>query len=53
MAEVRVRLNEIKVAPVRDDMTANDTAASDLTRAPLPPTTAAPKPVRDKRAEAD
>jgi hypothetical protein len=52
-AEVRVRLIEMKVAPVRDDMTANDTAASDLTRAQLPPATTAPKPARDKRAEAD
>jgi Protein of unknown function (DUF2865) len=54
-AEVRARLNEMKVAPVRADMMANDAAAADVTRAPLPPVTIAPKPLpsRDKRAEAD
>jgi Protein of unknown function (DUF2865) len=53
--EVRARLNEMKVAPVRDDMVANDPTAADVTRAPLPPVTIAPKPLpsRDKRAEAD
>ncbi|WP_024515816.1 DUF2865 domain-containing protein [Bradyrhizobium sp. Tv2a-2] len=54
-AEVRARLNEMKVAPVRADMMANETAASDVSRAPLPPVNVAPKqsPGRDKRAEAD
>jgi len=53
--EVRARLNEMKVAPVRADMVANDAAAADVTRAPLPPVTVAPKPLptRDKRAEVD
>jgi len=53
--EVRARLNEMKVAPVRADMVANDAATADVTRAPLPPVTAVPKPLpsRDKRAEAD
>ncbi len=53
--EVRARLNEMKVAPVRADMTANDAPAADITRAPLPPVTIAPKPLpaRDKRAEAN
>jgi Protein of unknown function (DUF2865) len=54
-AEVRARLNEIKVAPARADMVANDAAAADVTRAPLPPVTVAPKPApaRDKRADAN
>jgi len=54
-AEVRARLNEMKVAPVRADMTANDAATADVTRAPLPPVTIAPKPApaRDKRADAN
>jgi hypothetical protein len=36
-------------------MTANDAATAEITRAPLPPVTTAPKPLppRDKRAEAD
>jgi len=51
-AEVRARLNEMKVAPVRADMTANDAPAADVGRAPLPPVTTAPKPARDKRADA-
>jgi hypothetical protein len=53
--EVRARLNEMKVAPVRADMTANDAPAADVSRAPLPPVTIAPKPLpaRDKRAEAN
>jgi hypothetical protein len=54
-AEVRARLNEMKVAPVRTDTMSNDAAAPDLSRAPLPPVNTAPKqpPGRDKRAEAD
>jgi hypothetical protein len=54
-ADVRARLNEIKVAPARAVMAANGAASSDLTRAPLPPVTVAPKqaPAREKRAEAD
>jgi Protein of unknown function (DUF2865) len=53
--EVRARLNEMKVAPVRADMVANDAATAEVTRAPLPPVNIAPKPApaRDKRAEAD
>jgi Protein of unknown function (DUF2865) len=53
--EVRARLNEMKVAPVRADMAANDAATAEVTRAPLPPVSIAPKPAtaRDKRAEAD
>lgn len=53
--EVRARLNEIKVAPVRADLTANDAPAADVNHAPLPPVTIAPKPApaRDKRAEAN
>ena len=54
-AEVRTRLNEMKVAPVRADMVANDGSASEVTRAPLPPVSIAPKPspAHDKRADAD
>jgi hypothetical protein len=54
-ADVRARLNEMKVAPVRADMMANDAAASDASRAPLRPVSVVPKqsPGRDKRAEAD
>ena len=54
-AEVRTRLNEMKVAPARADMVANDGPASDVTRAPLPPVSIAPKPspAHDKRADAD
>ena len=53
--EVRTRLNEMKVAPVRADMVANDGSASEVTRAPLPPVSIAPKPspAHDKRADAD
>ena len=54
-ADVRARLNEMKVAPVRADTTTNDASAAEVTRAPLPPVTTAPKPApsRDKRAEAN
>jgi hypothetical protein len=53
--EVRARLNELRVAPVRADMVANDAANAEVTRAPLPPVNMVPKPApaRDKRAEAD
>jgi len=54
-AEVRARLNEMEVAPVRADMVANDTIPSDVSRTPLPPAAIAPKstPARNKRAEVD
>jgi len=53
--EVRARLNDMKVAPARADMAANNAATSEVTRAPLPAATIAPKPVpaRDKRVDAD
>jgi hypothetical protein len=54
-AEVRARLTDLKVAPVRAETVATDTAPSDggISTAPLP--SIAPKPAagRDKRAEAD
>jgi hypothetical protein len=34
--EVRARLNDMKVAPARADMAANNAASSDVTRTPLP-----------------
>jgi len=48
-AEVRARLGEMKVAPVRADMLANDVPDAD------PPVTSVPKTaaVKDKRAEAN
>jgi hypothetical protein len=54
-ADVRARLNEMKVAPARADMMANDAPAPDVAHAPLPPASLAPKPAHahDKRAEAD
>ena len=53
--EVRARLNDIKVAPARADMTANNTATSETIRTPLPAASIAPKPVsgHDKRVDAD
>jgi hypothetical protein len=53
--EVRARLNDIKVAPARADMAANNAATSEAARTPLPAPTIAPKPVpaRDKRVGAD
>ena len=53
--EVRARLNDMKVAPPRADMAANNAATSEVTRTPLPAATIAPKPVpaRDKRVDAD
>jgi len=53
--EVRARLNDMKVAPARADMAANNAATSEVTRTPLPATSVAPKSVRarDKRVDAD
>jgi len=53
--EVRARLNDMKVAPARADMAANNAATSGVTRTPPPAATIAPKPVpaRDKRVNAD
>jgi hypothetical protein len=53
--EVRARLNDMKVAPARADMAANNAATSEVTRTPLPAATIAPKPMpgRDKRVDAD
>jgi hypothetical protein len=53
--EVRARLNDMKVAPARADMAANNAATSEVTRTPLPAATIAPKPVpaRDKRVDAN
>ena len=48
--EVRARLNDMKVAPARADMAANNAATSEVTRTPLP---ANPVPGRDKRVDAD
>jgi hypothetical protein len=54
-AEIRARLTEIKVAPVRAETVAIDAAAGDggISTAPLP--SLSPKPVagREKRAEID
>jgi hypothetical protein len=52
--EVRARLNDMKVAPARADMAANNAATSEVSRTPLPAATIAPKPVpaRDKRVDA-
>ena len=53
--EVRARLNDMKVAPPRADMAANNAATSEVTRTPLPAATIAPTPMpgRDKRVDAD
>jgi hypothetical protein len=53
--EVRARLNDMKVAPARADMVANNAATSEVTRTPLPAASIVPKPVpaRDKRVDAD
>lgn len=52
--EVRARLNNMKVAPARADMAANDAATSEVTRTPLPAAAIAPRPepARDKRVDA-
>lgn len=53
-AEVRARLKELKVAPARADMIANDLPGADVSRDLLPPVSDTPKaPLRDTRAEAD
>ena len=51
--EVRARLNDMKVAPARPDMAANNAATSEVTRTPA--AIIAPKPgsARDKRVDAD
>jgi hypothetical protein len=51
--EVRTRLNDMKVAPARADMAANNAATSEVTRTPLSAATIAPKavPARDKRVD--
>jgi Protein of unknown function (DUF2865) len=50
-ADLRARLNEMKVAPVRADTIASDTPPSDAS-APTAPLVIAPQvPARDKRAE--
>ncbi|WP_315703115.1 MULTISPECIES: DUF2865 domain-containing protein [unclassified Bradyrhizobium] len=53
--EVRARLTELKVAPVRADIAATDPASADITASVAPPLSIAPKavPGRDKRAEMD
>jgi hypothetical protein len=53
--QVRARLNDMKVAPARADMAANNAASSEVTRTPLPAASVAPKSVRarDKRVDAD
>jgi len=53
--QVRARLNDMKVAPARADMAANNAATSEVTRTPLPAMSVAPKSVRarDKRVDAD
>jgi Protein of unknown function (DUF2865) len=52
-AEVRARLNAMKVAPISAEMVAGDAQAAETT--PAPATTVAPKAItpRDKRAEAN
>jgi hypothetical protein len=53
-ADVRGRLSEMKVAPVRSDMIANDIPVSSITPGVAPPIDLVPKaaPARDKRADA-
>jgi hypothetical protein len=53
--EVRARLNDMKVAPARAGMAANNPATSGVTRTPPPAATIAPKPVpaRDKSVDAN
>jgi Protein of unknown function (DUF2865) len=52
-AEVRARLNEIKVAPVRADMIASDAPLTTGSLPAAPPAITPQAPPRDKRAEAD
>ena len=53
--QARDRLNDMKVAPARADMAANDAATSEVIQTRRPAQTTAPKPVpaRDKRLKAD
>jgi hypothetical protein len=53
--QVRARLNDMKVAPARADMAANNAATTEVTRTPPAAATITPKPVpaRDKRVDAD
>jgi Protein of unknown function (DUF2865) len=51
-ADIRARLNEMKVAPVRADMVANDAPLSDVTSSVAPIATTPKVLMRDKRAEA-
>jgi hypothetical protein len=44
----RARINNMKIAPVRGDMVANNAATSEV-RTPLPAATIAPKPVPPAR----
>ena len=52
-ADIRARLNEMKVVPVRADMVANDAPLSDVTSSVAPISTTPRVPTRDKRAEAE
>jgi hypothetical protein len=52
-ADIRARLNEMKVAPVRADMVANDAPLSDVTSSVAPIATTPKVLMRDKRAEAN
>jgi Protein of unknown function (DUF2865) len=52
-AQVRARLNDMKVAPARADMAANNAATSEVTRTPPPAATIAPKPVPARRKRVD
>ena len=52
---MRVRLNDMKVAPARADMAASKASTSEVSRTELPAARITPKPVpaRDKRVDAD
>ncbi len=54
-ADVRARLGEMRVAPVRAEMIADDVPLAETSRDALPPVTTVPKIVstRSKRADAD
>ena len=52
-ADVRARLNELKVAPVRADMIASDASLSTASTPAAPLVITPQSPVRDKRAEAN
>ena len=51
--DIRAQLNEMKVAPVRADMVANDTPLSDVTSSVAPIATTPKGLMRDKRAQAN